>query len=487
MLPSVAEHRYAGVIRAHRLWDRDRRQRMAEALAEVEFADLRPAVDHIREGGWRYGNEVGRKLKSRLWSEIWRNADYTTHDLCLRAGAMRHDPRWSGIVADRLAKISPHTPRRAMARAHGDPETFAERREALEAAFGDSAVFHEAMAHFHIEQGEPQKAAPYLAKLLEEVPSEAWNEKLAEIHLSQGELEKFIAVRESWLAEEDFGLGHADARIDIARALLDHGEYRRALPYAERGAKSYANWAMQVASRCNEAMGNLERAAEWKRRMSRRYDNSRNDWYCFAQRTGVGDAEAALAFWKRHLPAAEEAAKKGRASEWAFIHSSRGRPEAALSAYTADFEHRPTPYAALQAARLNGDLGRTDRRDAWLARAAAMAGENASYKVNAEATFAKLMLELLSKGEALSADPVTEALDPLASGTQANLYFFAGQFAEQQGEKALARRFYREAIATGADFKFNFLLAWNRYEALGGNPYDALYPDSPAAEAYGWD
>lgn len=98
------------------------------------------------------------------------------------------------------------------------------------------------------------------------------------------------------LKEEDDALRHAEIRVSIAKRYMSRNDYERAKPDADEAAKTGAAWAMIAAAYREEGLGNFDRAEEWMKAVSHRYDNQPEVWYFWCLRTGRGDAVSAKKF-----------------------------------------------------------------------------------------------------------------------------------------------------------------------------------------------
>jgi tetratricopeptide (TPR) repeat protein len=199
-----------------------------------------------------------------------------------------------------------------------------------------------------------------------QVAPEGWGfEQMAEIHLKRGDEGMWLAMMERQLSCPDFGLEHAQARVQIARHFMPKGEYQRALPYAEAAAESWAGWAMQPAATCNEAVGNWERAELWQRRLTERYSNSRGEWYLWCLRTHWGDADAAYGAAEDDLQEVAHGQDSGgiTAADLAWCYRMDDQPAEALECLRRDFRENERFWSGVQAMILANRLGQKPLRD----------------------------------------------------------------------------------------------------------------------------
>ena len=133
---------------------------------------------------------------------------------------------------------------------------------------------------------------------------------LAEVYRDGKQIDKWVKAAEAILDQPDQGLDHATICNDLAKYLMDEGEIDRAWPWAERGAESWAAWAMNTAWLCAERRRDWKNAEIWIARGSQRYANQWLDWLIWSLRTGHGHVPEAAALvwaqWDAGRPASSE-------------------------------------------------------------------------------------------------------------------------------------------------------------------------------------
>ena len=149
-----------------------------------------------------------------------------------------------------------------------------------------------------LKLNRPAEAQERFETALERSP-EAWIFRgLAETYRDGKQIDKWVKAAEAILDQPDQGLDHATISNDLANYLMDEGEIDRAWPWAERGAESWAAWAMSTAWICAERRRDWKNAEVWVARGSQRYANEWLDWLIWSLRTGHGHVpEAAAVVW----------------------------------------------------------------------------------------------------------------------------------------------------------------------------------------------
>lgn len=282
--PLISAHPYAGLIDLYS--DRPERVRAANESkgkvdpAEVDLTQMPPLTDPN-------GGRPGIPGPSPLLAEA--HADPIFWDLTHASGAA--SVTRSKAAALSLMVVSPYAPRGRANLIQVDwPGT---KGRAAEWEKDRQPLVLRTLAARYRELGLPQDAERCLKVYLEVSPDYEAYSDLAELYKAQKKMVNWQETLEASLKIEDVGLNHADARVRLARQFMEQKEYRKALPYAEAAADSYAAWAMICASECNEALGELDRAELWIRRVSERYPPNRAAWLQWCKRTGRGNLEAA--------------------------------------------------------------------------------------------------------------------------------------------------------------------------------------------------
>lgn len=167
--------------------------------------------------------------------------------------------------------------------------------------FENNPNFQFRLADYYRDR-DPKTALKLYQTLVNDNPSTyPYVRALAAFYKKNGERKKWKNTLTAFLNQPDSGLTHANIRNKIAKDHLRRMEYKEAVPYAERAAKSWAAWALATASEANEWAGNHERAEFWVRRISERYSGSHSNWYFWCQRTGRGDLAAARKLSQRKI------------------------------------------------------------------------------------------------------------------------------------------------------------------------------------------
>jgi tetratricopeptide (TPR) repeat protein len=193
--------------------------------------------------------------------------------------------------ARQLMEYSPYSPRARVLRIENDWLAVKAKAQEWENSLHPEVLG--ALGKRYYQDSRREDAKRCLHKYLE-TSDDFWAYNyLAGIYQIEKNDEKFLETFEKFLQSPNLGLEHARVQVTIANHLRAKGEKEKALSYAEAAAETWAEWAMQCASQCNEDLENWDRAEMWIRRASERYPAGARNWMNWCQRTGKGDLKAA--------------------------------------------------------------------------------------------------------------------------------------------------------------------------------------------------
>jgi tetratricopeptide (TPR) repeat protein len=277
----------------------------AQFLATLDVNDL-----EVKEVNMTHDlKSVDSPRASIPWKLSVVHVDNVAHDLAETIQATGN----SIDYARRLLSLSPRSPYGRAVRIEKDWNGVKANVAAWEddPITGDAPTLLAALGKRYSAMGRIDDAQRALKRYLKDSP-EYWAYRLmADNERDRGDLKRWKEALDEFLSRgEDSGLDFAGAQVEIARRLMELGQWSKALPYAESAAQTGAGWAMDCAGGCNEGLGNYERAESWFRAESERYARSFMEWFNFCKRTGHGDVKAAgrlaLAFVKQDPGALSE-------------------------------------------------------------------------------------------------------------------------------------------------------------------------------------
>jgi tetratricopeptide (TPR) repeat protein len=283
-------------------------------------------------------------------------------------------------------------------------------------------------------------AEPALRKAAELAPDYATYKLLADVHRRRGETDKWLATLESFLKQPDPGLYHAQIRVEIANHFMAQKDFKKAHPYAEAAAETWAAWAMLCACRCADGLEEWDKAEEWAKRVSGRYDDATHVWYFWCLRTGRGDRAAAQELVESHF---QKIGARRAANDLlvdAVYQAANGKREKAAELLVAANQRQPNPALLLTGALEYDAAGNAARRDralgAW------------PPKSNFDPIL-DLLRATLKKGEkeAPTRDEIEQAIKAMPPEARAFGSYVAGRFLLTRGQKELAVEYLKRGRA----------------------------------------
>ena len=270
---------------------------------------------------------------------------------------------------------------------------------------------------------------------------------------------------------------------------MSQGDYARALPYAEDGARSYAGSCLTCAAWCHEGLKNWSDAETYFQNCSERYRGSVFEWYFFCRRTGKGDLDAARQCVENALADPSTRATL-RDDMVAFFHLLESKPEEALEGFQTRFQKVSLAYNGLWVALLADQLDQADLRDKTLKQVA----ENSTNKADSEEdtpvglpALAKLLATDLEAGGNGELDPIAlEKICPQGNTWVASdVFYFASRYLEQHGQAELAADCRKRSLAQWIPERWSYILAESEMLARGhsADEFGPTLKDSEAEDA----
>lgn len=466
-------------------WSQNKRQDALSRLYKVDVSGVDLAASAL------YSPFTYCKDQSRP-TQFWRNQDFIVGDLVatLRILDRTKDAPKETVVplTKTLLGISPYSP---MARAvlvrcdwEGSQPTIAQWEK--EAAPYPGLL--SALAQRYIEAKRYADAERSLKLALEILPGDVviWRQ-LADAYRLQGKTDRWVATLEEYLQKPDYDLNHSRVQSDIAQYYMDHKEWRKALPYAEGAAQSYAGFGLIAAAKCHEGLRHWDQAEKYHQACSERYESSSLSWYFFCRRTGHGDVEAARDHVKSQLTKGKDSSYHATAFELVAFYLLEKRPEMALTAMEQAPANDLGSYDIVWSALIADLAGDVKRRDAALERVKTLAAEpnRKNQDGNADANdntlfadegvhvLADLIINDLKKGgkgqiDLNAADKLTASYD---LWFRSWFYYYLGQYLDIHGRRSDADRCMKQCMSS-SEQGFHRILASAMLVEHGNKPED---------------
>ena len=298
-----------------------------------------------------------------------------------------------------------------------------------------------ALGRHYLNANDYDKAEDYLKRAIEMSPDALAFRFLADVYKKQNKTDKWIATLEKVLQEGDTGLEHASVQVQLANHFMSLKDFKRAQPYADAAAETWAEWAMMCAAECHEGLGEWDKAALWVQRTSERYDDARDKWFYWCKRTGKGDVAAATKMFEA------EVAQRGppKASRDylnpAMFQQLTDRPKQAGEGYRSYAQLEPKQWWAPMMAAISFDEAGAD--------AECKAMLESVKEPSPFAKLAKTFQLTLGKGknEKLDMRIADADLEALPSSAQAIACYLIGSFTAKHGPKDVAEKYFKRAVA----------------------------------------
>ncbi|MFW6114485.1 MAG: tetratricopeptide repeat protein, partial [bacterium] len=450
--PLVADHPYRLILDAF-AWDpREKSKAQQKASSQCNWDDMGMQAAKVLKVLWDREKRVGTPIVRQLVSHY----DITMPDL-------RHCYRMPGLQKQSiphllkcLAIINPDSPLAVCIRLDNKWEDYPEQLARWAREYREFAIVQLLIGMHFIDEERYDEAVDCLKVAVEKAPAKSTYMVLAEAYYDQDREAKWLATLEEYLEQPSRSLGHTHVRALIAKRLRKKGQWKKALPYGEAAAQSYAAVGLRAAAYCHEGLGNWEEAKHYFKANADRYPRGGSvRWYMFCRRTGKGEVGAMRQRAKAYLddPATRRDDKE-RPTDVAAFYLLEGDLEEALSLYEKRFDTDNSPYYGVHAALVADQLGQTERRDTLLEQVVKKGPEHTNDETDHPAwndiKLAERFLDDLKQGGEAAFD--IEAARKLHADddrhVQPNVDYFLGKYLEQRGKEDQAIKCWRRCMAS---------------------------------------
>jgi tetratricopeptide (TPR) repeat protein len=453
MRPLIADHPYKafaesfGVDRAHQQGEF---VRLFESLPLMEFDWRAPSVQYSAIA-------VSNPYAHVLNGNANRHVEFLYHDLSVQS-------QWShGAEGARFDACSPYAPMARASQIHDPWVAIQDKVDAWEKESLHPSV-QRALGQQYLKMKRYPDAQRCLKRAVDLSPEAESYRLLAQAYLAEGKKDEWLATLEESLKGEDPGLAHARTRVMIANEFMRQDDYKRALPYADAAAGTYAEWALRCAGLCHEGLGDWKKAEECMQAIAGRYDEAYEEWFFWCMRTGKGDVRAAQEELEKRLSRQGPQRTINDLMVSGGYHLLLGQTREALEEFRELANDSRAEWGHLMAALLHESLKQPEDCDRELA---AVPDHINRYK-----PVAKFLAASRVRGVAAPLDmaAVEKMLQPLPKETQVPSYYFIGRYLELRGQKREAQDYYTRCVR-GYESKNHLIsvLAGARSRALSGD------------------
>lgn len=363
-----------------------------------------------------------------------------------------------------LLAISPHNPYARALLLKYDWANSQPKLEQWKKDAGEFPAFLHQLGTKLLEQKRFEEALPIWEKYVAVSADRSGYEQLAACYEGLGDEAKWLETLDDYLKNpDDAGLGHAQVQVKLANYYLKRGEPKLAKPYSDAAAQTWAQWAMRCAAEVDERLGELDEAAEWRRRNALRYPSEWQNWYLFCHRTGRGDLDAAGSLARAVIRGTDPASQPMVAEYVAWLE---GDLDQAIRLLESAIEAQPNGAIAVPLLLCYDQAGADAKRDALLDKM--LNGmENVGPKTQAVCNLLRDALAAPDKGLDLkAADAVIDSLLPISPAYQR---LMVGRFLLDHGKPQEAKKYL---VAANRD-----ILGDDWARALAGSWLRAAFPE----------
>ncbi|OWK36000.1 hypothetical protein FRUB_08563 [Fimbriiglobus ruber] len=359
------------------------------------------------------------------WFSVWCNSADPTHrmsemsrrqngwayqDLARWLYASGDQDNFRSRRAPQLGRISPHSPiasgmLASFVATGTEPAADAAKLAEIEKKFPDSAMVQRRLAQRHQADGRVEDAERCYRRWVKLSPDGRAYRELAAVYAKLGREDQWKKALEDSLKEEDFGLDHAQTRVQLARFYMAKKDFKQAEPYALEAAESYAQWALLCAAECEVGLEKWDEANALYRANAGRYTGGALTWYFTCRQTGRMQRTAAEEAVTEYLATFEGRIPPNVAWQAGRFYLLSGKTKLAREQFAVEFARRPSSLAGLFAALTADATKDVKERDRILDEMA---------KLNDD--YIKKLAATIQKWTAAKEVPDAKAIDALLAG-----------------------------------------------------------------------
>jgi tetratricopeptide (TPR) repeat protein len=440
----IADHPYAPAVKCAVVDLQYYGAEIQELFSKLKIVDADIPSRPLAALSW-YGLPETEPAGQVLWKIIQRHADDVSRDLELLA-EVNETP---GVVFyHRLRAVSPKSPVGASF-VISELDDFDEKRyRSIEREFGDHPIVLRNLGMRYTLFMKYDDAERVLKEYVKRWPDIKGNRLLADVYLKQEKYDKWKDALDESLKYEDAGLDHAEARVEIAKYLMQHDRLDDAISYADDAARTGAGWALLCAADVHEAAGNLDRAGELMRANSERYMTDRYKWYFWCRKTGHGNEEESRNLCMTQVEDMKSSTLPADFDLLGDIYVMLGKKDLARKAYQSALEAGGADFLldGISTIILADDAGHADARDVLLEKTIQRIPRN----FPTELGFVMWLKEAYGRApDAKTDDAALEKLIDRAdeeSAERLTLEYFAARHYQHRGRADLARKYVQRCL-----------------------------------------
>jgi len=346
-------------------------------------------------------------------------------------------------VARDLPKISPRAPQAVAIQLEADWSRAALHALWWEKKYSDNVQIQRVLGNQYLRIGLNQKAIQCYKRVLNIEPSYAAYVRLAAVYKRQSKIDLWRQTMEATLSLPAQGLEHAQTRDLIAKDYMSRKQWKKALPYADAAAQSYAGWALRTARDCHAALKDWKAANTYASAEAHRYPSTAFEWFLWCHRTGHGDVAAAQELSRKYFESLGTSATPAALQHIGTYYLLTDEPAKAFEVFkTIDTKSRD-PYFSMFAAILADEIHKTKDRDRLLKKFLRKGAPHGKAVVG----IAKLIQQDIARGGHgnLDLQTVDKLIQSCRPGQPTLFDYFVGRYLLNHGKKKEAAKYLKRA------------------------------------------
>ncbi len=484
--PVVADHPHADLLQtlrhnAHEV-DRD--------ILTAMLAGITPAEGHPLTTGHRILSHLdpllmndGQVVIEHRRNDLLRDAK-TDLECYLRVREGDPGPLWQGLQW--LSAYHPDAPSARAFLIRRRWERVAPSAAEWERDYGSHPVIAKALADQYYESDRAEEAIRLYEVYRAAAADKGVYDRLARLEWQRGDADRAEDLVTEFLEHDAYWVNHLSLIQDLVHSFVSIGVYERALPWAERAARSKSEWALMDYGYCLESLGRIDESQQVLAQLDQIYGKEHAIWQCF--RTDP-DLEA-----NRRSVLAQFATRYGRDSlrfQDAEAHCAliAGEYEDAMRKWDALPYEVGVPFRNCLIALM---AIRSGHEDVFLNKLEEARQLTATAPHLNQEAYIILAGELLSlhRGQPLNDDVLSDALSKAqgdivtVSITVNNIYFFLANWYDHAGQLEEAVRFYKICAANRNRIHRSVLRSIIRLRELGEDPGEVMVQWGGFSEKY---
>ena len=461
-MPLVEEHPYAGFIRIYNFrWDQQR-EKYEEAVKDLNVVDAAVKMQPLLNAN----NTIetpGKVQGQRAWDLAYKHMGDTAWDAeqCFDVTGNQYREQKTAW-AHRWHEVSPDCPMAMAALIEWDYPKVESKAKEWEEKYGYHPSIVRMLGWRYFMLKHYDDAERCLRKYIKLSPDLWGYEELAAVYWDRGDKDRWLQTLKDYLEQPCYGLEHEQVQVKIARYYMNNNEWHQAIPYAEQAAETYASAGLRCAGDAYEGAGDFEEAEKWVQRNAERYDNDAGEWLLWCVRTGHGNVKAARGLAGQRLERISRSQNWEQREEAGVLYLLMDQKDKALEQFKTSYEksgfYQRSGLRAVLVANEKHDNATRDQLLATIIEKNVLKQDNKNWEAPMLELARIMQKTVKEKKGSLDSATVDQWYRSLPENDRTNLAYLVGQFALQQGDEKLGRRYLLKS-ANGEKSQWSSIMA----------------------------